>query len=60
MAGPVMMKTAAVVSWMSGLGFDIPGIYAICYLVRRGSIASLMGYPTYGDGVFENYVAPVA
>lgn len=48
-----MMKAAAVLSWMSGLGFGIPGIYAIWYLIDRGSIASLMGYPTYGGGVFE-------
>lgn len=49
------MRTAAALSWMSGLGFGVPGIYAIWYLVDRGSIASLMGYPVYGDGVFENY-----
>lgn len=44
---------AAVLAWMSGLGFGIPGIYAIWYLIDRGFIASLMGYPTYGGCVRE-------
>lgn len=50
-----MMRAAAVLAWVSGLGFGIPGVYAIWHLVDRGSIASLMGYPTYGDGAFDRH-----
>jgi hypothetical protein len=49
-----MMRAAALLAWASGLGFGLPGIYAIWHLLDRGGIATVMGYPTYGEGVFED------
>ena len=49
------MRTASVLAWISGLGFGLPGIYGIWHLNNRGSIATFMGFPTYGNGVFENF-----
>lgn len=46
-------RAAAVLAWTSGIGFGLPGLYAIEHLVRHGDIATFMGYPTYGHGVFE-------
>jgi hypothetical protein len=45
-----MMRAAALLAWASGLGFGLPGIYAIWHLLNRGGIATVMGYPTYGEG----------
>ncbi|ANZ23836.1 hypothetical protein A4U64_03310 [Rhodococcus sp. WB1] len=50
----VLARSAAVLAWSSGLGFGLPGLYAIAHLVRHGEIATFLGYPTYGHGVFEN------
>jgi len=49
-----LARSAAVLAWSSGLGFGLPGVYAIEHLVRHGDIATFLGYPTYGHGVFEN------
>lgn len=46
-------RTAAVLAWSSGVGFGLPGLYAVEHLVRHGDIATFMGYPTYGHGVFQ-------
>jgi hypothetical protein len=47
------MKTGAVMCWVTGLGFGIPGVYGIAHLKRTGAIARVMGFPTYGEGPFE-------
>jgi hypothetical protein len=49
-----LARSAAVLAWSSGVGFGLPGLYAIEHLVRHGDIATFLGYPTYGHGVFEN------
>ncbi len=51
--GQTATRAAAVLAWVSGLGFGLPGVYAIAHVVRYGEIARFMGYPTYGEGVFE-------
>ena len=48
-----MMRAAAVLAWVSGLGFGLPGVYAIWHLASRGTIATFLGFPTYGRGTFE-------
>jgi len=48
------MRAAALLAWASGLGFGLPGVYAIWHLLDRGEIATVMGYPIYGEGVFED------
>ena len=50
-----MMKAAALLAWTTGLGFGLPGIYGIWHLLRRGEIARIMGFPTYGEGTFERF-----
>lgn len=51
--GRVLTRSASVLAWASGVGFGAPGIYAIWHLARHGDIARFMGYPTYGEGVFD-------
>jgi hypothetical protein len=48
-----MIKIAALCSWLQGLGFGLPCLYGIWYLVNKKSIAYFMGFPTYGYGPFE-------
>lgn len=50
-----MMKAAALLSWASGLGFGLPGIYAIWHFADYGSVAMVFGFPAYGLGTFENF-----
>jgi hypothetical protein len=47
------MKTASVLSWVTGLGFGLPGVYGIEHLARNGTIARFLGFPAYGEGPFE-------
>jgi hypothetical protein len=37
-----------------GLGFGLPGISAIQHFAEHGTVWTLMGFPTYGEGPFEN------
>lgn len=46
-------RLGAASALLAGFGFGGPGIYAIWHLARRGEIAQVAGYPTYGDGPFE-------
>ena len=48
-----MIKAASLCTWFSGLGFGLPCLYAIWHLLKRKSIATFMGFPTYGHGPFE-------
>ena len=49
-----MMKAAAVLAWITGLGFGLLCPYAIWYLVDRGEVWTFLGFPTYGEGPFED------
>jgi len=48
-----MIKAASICLWISGIGFGIPGLYGIWHLQKTQTIASFMGFPTYGKGPFE-------
>jgi hypothetical protein len=48
-----MLKVAAVLSVVLGLGFGIPGILGAVHLARTGEVWRFMGFPTYGGGPFE-------
>jgi hypothetical protein len=50
-----MSRVAAVLAWFSGLGFGLPGIYAIWHMLQGRGIARVMGLPTYGEGTFEHF-----
>ena len=52
-AGLVMMRAAAALGWVAGLGFGLPCIYAIWYLADHGDVWTFIGFPTYGSGPFE-------
>jgi hypothetical protein len=47
------VKTASVLSWLTGLGFGLPGVYGLQHYARHGTVARFMGFPTYGEGPFE-------
>lgn len=48
-----MMRSAAVLAWTTGLGFGLPGLYAIWYLADRGLVWTFLGFPTYAGEPFE-------
>ncbi len=47
-----MIRAASVLSWAAGLGFGLPGVYAVWYFADHGSVWTFLGFPTYGDGPF--------
>jgi hypothetical protein len=47
-------RVAALLAWLAGVGFGLPGVYAIWYFARYRSVWTFLGYPTYGDGPFED------
>jgi hypothetical protein len=48
-----MTKGAALLAWALGLGFGLPCVYAIRYFAAHGRVWTFLGYPTYGEGLFE-------
>ena len=48
-----MLRVAAVLSLLLGLGFGVPGVLGAMHLARTGEVWTLMGFPTYGGGPFE-------
>ena len=48
-----MIKIASICVWFSGIGFGLPCIYGIYYFIKNRTIASVMGFPSYGNGPFE-------
>jgi hypothetical protein len=52
-ASNAMVKLAAVLSILVGLGFGLPCAYGIWYFSRAGEVWTFLGFPTYGEGPFE-------
>jgi hypothetical protein len=48
-----VVKLAAVLSILVGLGFGLPCAYGIWYFSRAGEVWTFLGFPTYGEGPFE-------
>ena len=48
-----MLRIAAVLSVILGLGFGIPGVVGAVHLGRTGKVWTFLGFPTYGGGPFE-------
>ncbi|MCW5874693.1 MAG: hypothetical protein KIS88_08635 [Anaerolineales bacterium] len=44
---------AAVLAWLSGLGFGLPGVYGLWHFAKNRVVWTFMGFPTYGGGPFE-------
>jgi hypothetical protein len=49
-----MMRSAAVLAWILGVGFGGACPYAIWYLADHGRVWMVMDLPTYGNGPFED------
>ena len=49
-----MVKLAAVLSIVLGLGFSLPCVYGIRYLWTTGEVWTFLGFPTYGGGYLRS------
>lgn len=49
-----MTRAAAICSWFLSLGFGLPCVYGIWYFAEHGRVWTFLGFPTYGQGPFEN------
>jgi len=49
-----MTKAAALLAWAPGLGCGLACVYAIWHFADHGQIRTFLGYPTYGEGLFES------
>lgn len=49
----MMTRAAGAIAWLLGLGFGLPCVYATWYFISDDEVWTLFGFPTYGDGVFE-------
>jgi hypothetical protein len=52
-ASKPMVRLAAVLSIILGLGFGLPCAYGIRYLSKTGEVWTFLGFPAYGGGPFE-------
>ncbi|MQA10745.1 MAG: hypothetical protein GEU98_19770 [Pseudonocardiaceae bacterium] len=50
-----MNRAAAILCLVAALGFGIPGVFGIRYFADTGDVWTFMGFPTYGEGPFENW-----
>ena len=48
-----MERAAAVLAWVLGFGFGLPGVTGIRHVARTGEVWTFLGFPTYGGGPFE-------
>jgi hypothetical protein len=55
MGVPLQFRFAALLLWLSGAGFGLPCLQAICHLRAGRDIPYIMGFPAYGRGPFERY-----
>jgi hypothetical protein len=47
-------RIAALLAWLAGGGFGLPCVYAIWYFAQHQAVWTFLGYPTYGDGPFQD------
>ncbi len=50
-----MTRAAAVLAWITGLGFGLPAVYGLRYFAQHHEVWTFMGFPTYGGGPFERW-----
>lgn len=48
------LRAAAACSWFTAVGFGGPCAWSIWTLADTGTVPTLLGYPTYGGGPFED------
>ena len=50
-----MSRATAILAWVAGLGFGLPGVFGLRHFARTGQIWTFMGFPTYRGGPFERW-----
>ena len=55
-----MIRSAAVLAWISGLGFGLPAVFGLRYFSQHHEVWTFMGFPTYGGGPFERWGIPTS
>jgi hypothetical protein len=53
-------RVAAALAWFAGVGFGLPGLYAIWYFARHDQVWMFLGNPTYGPEPSEDGVFPAS
>jgi hypothetical protein len=54
-SGQAMTQAAAILAWISGLGFGLPAVFGLRYFAQYHEVWTFMGFPTYGGGPFERW-----
>ena len=54
-APDVSLRVAAVLCWLTAVGFGLPNLPAIWSLLNGRGIPLLFGFPAYGGGTFERF-----
>jgi hypothetical protein len=54
----LISRAAAVLAWLVGLGFGLPCVFGVRYFAQNGIVWTFMGFPTYGQGPFEDIGIP--
>lgn len=50
-----MTRAAAILAWVSGFGFGLPGAFGLRWFIQHREVWMFMGFPTYGHGPFERW-----
>jgi hypothetical protein len=52
------MRIAAVLTWISGVGLGVSCVLCLRSLAAGRGIATVLGYPAFGQGPFEHHGFP--
>jgi hypothetical protein len=55
-----MTRAAAILAWISGLGFGLPAVFGLRHFVQHNQVWTFLGFPTYGGGPFERWGIPTS
>lgn len=55
-----MTRAAAILAWISGLGFGVPAVFGLRHFAYHHEVWTFMGFPTYGGGPFERWGIPTS
>lgn len=55
-----MLKAAALLAWLAGIGFGVPAVLGLRHFVQNHEVWTFMGFPTYGGGPFERWGLPTS
>jgi hypothetical protein len=55
-----MTRAAAVLAWISGLGFGLPAVLGLRHFAQHHEVWTFMGFPAYGGGPFERWGIPTS